>query len=336
MTTDGVVLATFTPLRGWTPFMRHYFQTALMPSTEGTDDVPAHQAVTATPEGAAAEADDAEYAVQSDAIATKVTENPYARVQPRFIIGATWDDAPHLTAKVKAQQWASMLPYQRAARTQGIPQLGAGAVYPIDEQDLRVRDLTIPEHWWRGYAMDCGGGAKPTAAVFCALNPDDQVLYVTSVYKRASTEPSLHAAAIKERMMRPTGWLWTGVGDAAALIMTAHDAEQLVYTYRRLGLSLHLPDKAVETGIADLWDLMVTGRLKVFASCQAWFEEFRMYRRDARGRVVKSHDHLMDATRYMARSGLKYMKRKPVKPEGGDGKVLPFDRQSVTLGWMGG
>jgi phage terminase large subunit-like protein len=335
MTTDGIVMATFTPLRGWTPFMRHYFASALTPDTEDLEhDVPATTMMAATAEGAAAVAE--EFDVQADAVVTKTETNPYARVQPRFIIGATWDDAPHLTAKVKAQQWASMLPYQRAARTKGVPQLGAGAVYPMDEAELREKDFAIPEHWWRGFAMDCGGGAKPTAAIFCALNPDDRVLYVTSVYKRATTEPSLHAAAIKERMMRPTGWLWPGVGDAAALIMTEHDAEQLVYLYRRLGLNLYLPDKAVESGIADLWDLMVTGRLKVFASCQAWFEEFRMYRRDHRGRVVKSHDHLMDATRYMARSGMVRMKRKP-GPLGDTGaKVIPFERDGVNLNWMGG
>jgi phage terminase large subunit-like protein len=336
MTTDGIVVATFTPLRGWTPFMRNYFAAAMMPGTEGDAevDVPAKTAVTSTLEGAAAVAEDADFAVQSDQVVVAAVDNPYASVRPRFIIGATWDDAPHLTAKVKAQQWASMLPYQRAARTQGIPQLGAGAVYPIDEKDVTIADFAIPEHWWRGFGMDVGGGAKATAAVFCALNPDDRVLYVTSCYKRASNEPSLHAAAMKERMIRPTGWLWPGVGDAAALIMTDHDAEQLVFVYRRLGLQLSLPDKAVETGIADLWDLMVTGRFKVFASCQAWFDEFRMYRRDARGRVVKSNDHLMDSTRYMARSGIARMKRKPPKTGDGENKLLHFDRDAAQ-GWMG-
>jgi len=336
MTTDGIVLATFTPLRGWTPFMRNYFQTAYMPGTdEAEEDVPAKQAITSSVEGMAAEADESDYAVKSDRVQQVAEVNPYAAVRPRFIVGATWYDAPHPTEKVKAQQWASMLPYQRAARTKGVPQLGAGAVYPIDENDLKVADFAIPEHWWRGFGMDVGGGAKATAAVFCALNPEDRVLYVTSVYKRASNEPSLHAAAIKERMIRPTKWLWPGVGDAAALIMTDHDAEQLVYTYRRLGLELYLPDKAVETGIADLWDLMVTGRFKVFGSCQAWWDEFRMYRRDARGRVVKVNDHLMDATRYVARSGLARMKRKPAKADE-QGKVLLFDRDAVHLGWMGG
>jgi phage terminase large subunit-like protein len=335
MTTDGIVIATFTPLKGWTPFMRGYFGTAMMPGTEEDGpDVPAKPLMTSSPEGAAAEAEEREYAVASDTLTQQQDINPFGVSQPRLIIGATWDDAPHLTEKVKAQQWASMLPYQRAARTKGIPQLGAGAVYPIDEADLRVADFAIPEHWWRGFGMDVGGGAKPTAAVFCALNPEDRVLHVTAVYKRASTEPSLHAAAIKERMMRPTGWMWPGVGDAAALIMTDHDAEQLVFVYRRLGLDLHLPDKAVETGIADVWDLMVTGRFRVFASCQAWFEEFRMYRRDARGRVVKSNDHLMDSTRYMARSGMTRMKRKPVKDV--SPKVLSFDRDRVSNEWMGG
>jgi hypothetical protein len=335
MTTDGIVVATFTPLRGWTPFMRSYFAAAMMPGTEADEDIPAKSAVTSTVEGAAEEADESDFAVQSDKVVVNAAENPYASVRPRFIVNATWDDAPHLTAKVKAQQWASMLPYQRAARTQGIPQLGAGAVYPIDEQDLKTPDFAIPEHWWRGFGMDVGGGAKPTAAVFCALNPDDRIVYVTSVYKRASNEPSLHAAAMKERMVRPTGWLWPGVGDAAALIMTDHDAEQLVYVYRRLGLNLFLPDKAVETGIADVWDLMVTGRFKVFASCQAWFDEFRMYRRDSRGRVVKNNDHLMDSTRYMCRSGIARMKRKPPKGGEGDNKVILFDRNAANLGWMG-
>jgi hypothetical protein len=33
-------------------------------------------------------------------------------------------------------------------------------------------------------------------------------------------------------------------------------------------------------------------------------EEYRLYRRDEKGRIVKANDHLMDATRYAVRSGL--------------------------------
>ena len=54
---------------------------------------------------------------------------------------------------------------------------------------------------------------------------------------------------------------------------------------------------SVEAGVADLRDRMMTGRLKVFDHCSDWFEEFRQYHRKD-GRIVKTHDDLLDATRY--------------------------------------
>lgn len=254
----------------------------------------------------------------------------------RFLIGATWDDAPHLTEQAKRELWDSMPPYQRDARSRGIPQLGAGAVYPVPESHIRIRDFVVPDHWRRGYGMDCGGGARPTAAVFGALDPDSGVLYITSVYKADAAEPSIHAQAIKDRMgLGRNGWNWPGVGDAAALIVTQHDAEQLVHVYRRLGLDLELPDKSVETGIADVWDLMSRGRLRVFGSCVQWFEEFRLYQRDKHGRIKKANDHLMDATRYLVRSGIPRMRVRP-KPVVEDRVLYVRQGGATGLGWMGG
>lgn len=46
--------------------------------------------------------------------------------------------------------WDSIPPYQRKARTKGIPVLGAGLIYPVDEEDIKVRDFPIPDHWLRG------------------------------------------------------------------------------------------------------------------------------------------------------------------------------------------
>ncbi len=42
---------------------------------------------------------------------------------------------------------------------------------------------------------------------------------------------------------------------------------------------------------------MMTMRIKVFDHCSEWFEEFRQYHRKD-GRIVKTHDDLLDATRY--------------------------------------
>jgi hypothetical protein len=46
------------------------------------------------------------------------------------------------------------------------------------------------------------------------------------------------------------------------------------------------------------------GKLKVFRSLNNWLSEFRLYRRDEKGAVVKAQDHLMDSTRYLIMSGL--------------------------------
>lgn len=243
----------------------------------------------------------------------------------RFLTSATWDDAPHLTAEAREALYASIPAYQRDARTKGIPQLGAGLIYQVPESELKVADFPIPAHFKRAYGLDAGGGAKPTAAVWGALDTETDILYLTHVYKRSSPETAVHAGVIKAR----GAWM-PGVGDAAALIITQHDAEQLIKVYKRAGLDLELPDKGVETGIQDVVDRMTTGRLKVFASCSEWFTEYRLYRRDKRGRVVKVNDHLMDGTRYLVRSGLKRAKTRPIEKPEPTGRKL----QGRPLGWM--
>ena len=57
--------------------------------------------------------------------------------------------------------------------------------------------------------------------------------------------------------------------------------------------------------------MLSTNRLKVFASLVNWFSEFRLYRRDENGKIVKDKDHLMDNTRYLVMSGLDRAIAKP-------------------------
>ena len=73
--------------------------------------------------------------------------------------------------------------------------------------------------------------------------------------------------------------------------------------YREAGLDIALAINARETGIYSVWQAMLGGKLKVFKSCAAFWGEFRKYRRDEKGQIVKEHDHLMDATRYLWMSG---------------------------------
>lgn len=227
----------------------------------------------------------------------------------KAVVIASWEDAPHLDPAQREAMLASIPPWQRDARSKGIPQLGSGAIYQVPESDIRVQPVQIPPHWPRGYALDVGWNR--TAALFCALDRDTETLYVYDEYYRGQLEPSVHAAAIKSR----GDWL-SGVIDPAARGRSQNDGEQLLEEYQNLGLDVSIANNAREAGIYAVWERLSQGRLKVFSTCQNFFAEYRLYRRDEKGNVVKKDDHLMDCLRYFILSGIEYMKVKPVDVPG--------------------
>lgn len=256
MTTNGLMLCTFTPLEGLSETVLHYL-----------------------PDG------DVEKA-------------------KHFVVMASWDDAPHLTEAQKKLLWDSIPPYQRDARSKGIPQLGSGAIYPVAESEITVDPFEIPEHWPRVYAMDVGWNR--TAAIWLAVDRESQTVYAYSEHYRGQAEPSIHAEAIRAR----GDWI-PGVIDPAARGRSQADGEQLMQQYQDLGLNLTAADNAVESGIYAVWQRLSGGRLKIFKTCQSFFAEYRLYRRDEKGRIVKSNDHLQDAMRYGVMSGLAIATTKP-------------------------
>lgn len=215
----------------------------------------------------------------------------------RAVFTATWDDVPHLTALQKSELLASIPPYQRDARSKGIPQLGSGAIYPVSEEDLIEDPFEIPPYWRRGYALDVGWNR--TAAIWGAHDLDADCLHLYAEYYVGQAEPAVHAAAIKAK----GGWM-QGVVDPASRGRSQVDGERLFDVYRDLGLLLTPADNAVEAGLFEVWQMMSTGRLKVARTLQNWLSEFRLYRRDERGKIVKERDHLMDASRYLVMAGL--------------------------------
>jgi len=185
----------------------------------------------------------------------------------------------------------SIPPHQIEARTRGVPMLGSGAIYPVDEREIVVEAFEIPRYWPRGYGMDVGWNW--TAAVWIAMDVDADVAYLYDAYKHAQAEPPIHAASIRAR----GSWI-EGEIDPASRSRTQKDGDQLMELYSEQGLWLRPANSAVEAGILEMWQRLSTGRLKVFSHLQDWFTEFRIYRRDERGKIVKVNDHLMDATRY--------------------------------------
>jgi phage terminase large subunit-like protein len=224
----------------------------------------------------------------------------------RYVVQAGWKDVPHLDAEEQRKLMANTPPYQIKARTEGEPALGAGAIYQIAESDITVPDRAIPEDWPRAYGMDVGWNR--TAVVWGARDPGSGVIYLYSEHYQGQGEPASHAQAIRGR-----GDYIPGVIDPACMGSSQIDGRTLMHMYGRLGLHLSPAENAVEAGIAEVWNLMVSGRLKVMESLSNWLGEFRKYHRDDKGsgKIVKRHDHLMDATRYLIITGRRHMRTKP-------------------------
>jgi phage terminase large subunit-like protein len=270
MTTNGIVISTFTPLKGIT-------ETVLSLQEKQSKDLIG-------------------------------------------MVNATWDDAPHLTQKAKDELFAALPPFQRDARSKGIPALGAGSVYPVSDEELLIDPFKIPIHWRKAYGMDVGW--NNTAVCWIAHDPDTDVIYVIEDYKKGQVEPAVHASAIKAKGNIP------GFIDPASAGSNQKDGEKLIELYKAQGLNLRPADNTVEAGIFDIYERMTTGRLKIFRNCQELITEKRLYRRDEKGKIFKQNDHILDALRYVVRSGLQYA-------VAGDAKEQPKPsfKRHIRGGW---
>ena len=223
------------------------------------------------------------------------------------LYNATWDDAPHLDDEVKGEILAALPPHERKMRSEGIPVLGSGLVFPIDVEQIKRTAFAIPEHWSRICAIDFGYD-HPTAAVWIAHDRDHDVAYVYDTYRKSGETPLVHAQAIKARGdWIPVIWPHDGA---------QHDkgsGEPLAAIYRRQGMNMfpkHFENpeggQGVEPGLMEMLQKFQTQRLLVFDHLGEFFEEMRMYHRKD-GKVVKERDDLMSAARYAVMS-LRYAK----------------------------
>lgn len=282
MTTNGIVLTTFTPLMGLSDVVLSF-----------------------CPGG-------------------ELIEGVVKDASTKYVTICDWNAVPHLSQKEKDDMYAAIPPFQRDARSKGIPQLGSGAIYQVPESDIIVDDREIPAYWRRAYGMDVGWNR--TAAVWGAIDPETDIVYLYHEYYRGHAEPAVHSQGIKA----PGDWI-PGAIDPAARGRGQADGHSLAEMYNDLGLHLTYADNAREAGIYEVWERLSSGRIKVFKSLTNWRSEYRVYRRDEKGRIVKENDHLMDATRYLIMTGLDLAKVKPVEKSSHGSFAL----QHISNNWMG-
>lgn len=236
----------------------------------------------------------------------------------KYLVMAGWNHVPHLDEKTKAELLASTPAHMRDARSSGIPIASSGLIFAgqIPEDDIKCEPFPIPKHWARIAGIDFGWD-HPTAAAWLAWDRDTDTVYLTDVYSKSQTTIPVIASAIKSRGdWIPVAWPHDGYQ-----VKDAMQGEQLAVQYRNEGVNmLHehaqfLPSNdadrpssvvSVEAGLQEMLTRMETGRWKVFNTCEDWFAEFRIYRRD-KGLIVKLVDDCISASRY-AMMMLRYAK----------------------------
>ena len=240
----------------------------------------------------------------------------------KFVIQTTMDECPHLSPQDIEEILASCHPSQREARRNGVPELGAGFIYPVPEEFITVEPFEIPQHYKRLYGMDVGW--KNTAACWIAVDPDTNTKYVYAEYKRGEVEPTIHTQAIKTK----GNWI-PGIIDSAANGSGQADGKKLKEMYEELGLKLENANKAVEAGLFTCYDGLSRGEIKVFSNCTEFLKEYRQYKRDKNGKVKKENDHIMDAFRYGIMKIEKAITKPVPKAYIQNNKVSPMSR----TGW---
>jgi len=254
--------------------------------------------------------------------------------ESKYLVMAGWNDVPHLDERTKRELLDSTPSHMREARSRGIPVLGSGRIFPIDEDTIKEPIIQIPEHWARLAAIDFGWD-HPTAGAWGAWDRDSDVVHIYDAYKLSEATPIIHAATFKAKGdWIPVAWPHDGLqhdkGSGVAL------ADQ----YRKLGVNMlkhqatHPPGpgqeegqggNGVEAGIMEMLNRMQTGRLKVAAHLEVFFEEFRLYHRKD-GKIVKEFDDVISAVRYLIMM-LRFARVKPVKKIAGHSTFRPLDAE---------
>lgn len=286
-TTNGKVLSAFTALKGITPLVQH-----LWPEGVSATDSPD----------------------QNDLHANEENKS-------RFTTFIGWADIPYsVLSEERRKKLRSQYPANELkARTEGIPHIGSGMVYPVAEEEISVEPFEIPDSWPRAFALDPGFKGK-TAGLWGAWDEDSDTIYFYSEHYVGLQEPAVHVDAFRRR---PGGRKIPCIIDPSGANQNDGKRTKQFYAEAMHALNPDWPivdaQKSITTGIMEVYSRMTSGRLKIFSTCRNWFTEFRQYHRDDHGKIAPTPDHLMDDSRYLC-LGLRHFKLVFVKKEAAEGK----------------
>src|ERR1700691_3463094 len=240
------------------------------------------------------------FAGYSEVVSRFLRDDSMDALRDRACIRMGLKHAAHFTDEEKARRLAGYPAHERAARENGDPMLGSGAVWEdvVPENIRTTLSLSqVPGSWAFLWGLDFGI-AHPFAAVLLGWDRDIDCIHVLHAIRMSGGIPVTHAAPMKSIGARvPVAWPHDGNDREKG------SGEPLADLYRKQGLHM-LGEHATfatggystEAGVADMVARVRTDRFKAAAHLTDWWDEFRAYHRKE-GLIVKKNDDLMSATR---------------------------------------
>lgn len=256
---------------------------------------------------------------------------PGRKGEDKYVTFCSVYEAPHLTEDMIRKMMVDMPDYLQQAKIYGIPCLGQGSVFPVLRDTILCDPFNIPNDWPRAFGMDTGWVA--TAALFAAVDPNTKVIYVYAEYKEGQKPPELHARPIKDIRDRD-GKFEEMIGCIDCHSQSKNTrGEQDFALYSELGLILFPSDgsaNSVEPRILKVYDLLATGKLKIFNNLYKLIAEYNLFRRGKDGKPIKGNTinngmHLIDCLLYLVNHSIDYASPVPDYTNPWDVKVLTID-----------
>lgn len=227
----------------------------------------------------------------------------------QFMIGATWDDAPHLDDEVKEQLLSVYSPAERAMRASGIPMLGSGVVFVVPEDKIVIHPIPIPDHWHRLIGIDLGFD-HPNAIACMAFDPTTETYYLYDERSERGETLSMFANQIRNYggnhipvVVPHDAFKHDGATSGRRFVDLLRDDHSINVVYQAFS-NPPGPDgkhggNSVEFGVNWMHTQMDNGKFKVFSTCRKFLQEMKLYHRKD-GKIIDRSDDMISATRYAA------------------------------------
>jgi len=212
----------------------------------------------------------------------------------------------HLTQEKIEDAIKAMMPHEVKMRSEGIPLLGSGLVFPYPLEQVAVEPFEIPPSWERIGGIDFGY-THATAVVWVARDPETDCIYLYDCFCVEKREIVEIAPFILKRPSADIPIAWPHDGNKHFGM-----GSSIQQQYRDYGINL-LPEKfsnppkenekehsggiQIMPGIVEIATRIAEGRFKVFGNLGEWFDEFRNYHHKDH-KIVDRDDDIMSATRY--------------------------------------